>query len=376
VPLVVPYPYLEKLAGKSFVGMSAEIKNQGYKELIGAYSGKLLDYCWRNVPASLQLQDVLLYNKKATEDTDKTTNPIDVPNCGNFDQAQLKKLKIVIEPTASDVKPLFTPPALPAPQVVKLQFKLVGFIPGVSQFGGGDILSTIFGGISQIPLATNPGFIPVEVAAVHPQLSQDEDGMSSSLLFADFANRADQKTFLAHGCQGDECQSGAKPYMVPYGNLNVALEGIFELLSKFVVGAALVMMVIASFMILFTISKVIADSAKEIAVFRALGARRRDIAHIYYTYGVMLTVSALLFAVIIAVGAAYTLSIGLGDGVKAGLVQAVGAYTQDPTVSLVGLQPLWLLGVTGALVVSAFVGISIPIVAALRRKLITILREE
>jgi ABC-type antimicrobial peptide transport system permease subunit len=156
----------------------------------------------------------------------------------------------------------------------------------------------------------------------------------------------------------------------------VALENIFTFVTNAVTIAVGVMMIIAAIMIMFTISKVIADSTKEIAVFRALGARRRDIAQIYYTYGGMLGVSALLMALIFGVLGAYIVQAMLGQKFAATLIQSVGAYTQNPHISLLGIEWSWLLGIAVAFCVAMAVGITIPVLAALKRKLITILREE
>ncbi|HKX72785.1 MAG TPA: ABC transporter permease [Candidatus Saccharimonadales bacterium] len=377
VPLILPYPYLERLAGRSFANIDAATKNAAYKELIAAYSGKILNYCHRTTTAQQQLQDVVAYNHDAAKDKDKTTNPIAIPVCGDFDQKLLKKLGIISEPATTEPKPLFAAPALPAPKTTRVEFKIVGFIPGQDQYNT-DLLTSIFSGVTTFPAVPNPAIIPREVAvadAVFTIASQDVF-RTQEFLFVDFASRDDQKAFLTNGCQGDECNSGSKPFMQPFGNLSVALEGIYRVLVGVVLGAVVAMMIIAALMILFTISKVIADSTKEVAVFRALGARRRDIAQIYYTYGCMLAVSALLFAGIIGATGAYAANVAFGDRFAATLVQSVGAYTQNPTINLIGVEPIWLLGVTGALLLAAMIGITIPVLAALKRKLITILREE
>ncbi len=378
IPIILPYPFLERLAGKSLANVDVATKNEAYKQLITDYAGKTIDYCSRNQAARQQLQDVVAYNYTATTDKDKTTNPITIPVCGDFDQKQLKKLGIITEPSATETKPLFTAPALPAAKTSRMQFKIVGFMPGLDEFNG-DFITTIFSSVSMLPMGGAPAIVPAEVAKVEPLLKSDESINpfgGQQFLFADFANRADQKAFLANGCQGNECTNGEKPYIQAYGNLSVALEGIFAFMTNVLAVAVVVMMAIAAIMILFTISKVIADSTKEIAVFRALGARRRDIAQIYYTYGSMLAVSALLFAAIIGAACAYGVNSLLGERFAATLIQSVGAYTQNPQVNLLGIEPMWIFGVVVALLVAAFVGVSIPVLAALKRKLITILREE
>ena len=378
VPVVLPYPYLEKLSGTSLANVDTQTRNSTYKKLIADYTGKTIDFCHRNQAAQQTLQDVITYNDTAVKDDDKKTNPVAVPVCGDFDRAQLKKLGIIIEPDASDPKPLFKAPDVPPAQTTRMQFKIVGFAPGQDEFVT-DIVGSILAGVNSMAFAPNPILIPREAAAQNPLLAPqqtDSPFMSQEFLLVDFASRADQKAFIANGCKGDECMKGTKPFMTPFGNVSVAFEGIFEFGSTIIFGSVVVIMIIAGLMITFTISKVIADSSKEIAVFRALGARRRDIAQIYYTYGGMLGASALVLAVLIGAAGAYAVHILMQERFAAALIQSVGGYSAEPYVALIGIQPLWLGGVTTALSVAVFIGISIPVFAAIKRKLITILREE
>lgn len=378
VPVMITYDQLEKLSGRSFTNINAALKNQGYKQLIADYNGKVIDFCYRNSTAAQQLQDVVRHNYLVTNDTDKTTNPIDVPVCAGFDQALLKKIGLITQPSATDPQPLFKAAPAPAPQTAKMQFKVVALTPGQSQFGSSDILEGLLGSVGAVPFVGSSVFIPSHVVA-HNQLLQPELGGNyhlQTMYIADFANRSDQKDFLALGCSGNECAAGNKPYMIPFGNMGVALEGVFEVAFTGLLIAGGATMAIAALMIFFTISKVIADSTKEIAVFRALGARRRDIVQIYLTYGGMLTVSALLFALLLGTALAYSAHVLLNDQFAAMLIQSVGAYNHSPHISLVGFQPLWLLVVISALIIAAAIGVSLPTLAAAHRKLITILREE
>ncbi len=379
IPVAIPYVQLEQLAGRSLTKLDAATKNAAYKELIAQYSGKVITYCWRNSTAAQQLQSVVHYNHTASNDTDKATNPVAVPVCKDFDKAVLKKIGVEADTVASDIKPLFEAPPLPVAQTQQVQFKIVALTPGGQSQFGNDFVEAMLNAVSTLPFAFNPILVPADVAAQQTLFKTDPSqpaSMAPTYLMVDFANRADQRAFLDNGCKGNECQDGVKPALQPIGNLAVALEGVFSFLFNFMLIAGGVIMGIAAVLVLLTISKVIADSTKEIAVFRALGARRRDIAHIYYTYGAMLTGSTLLFALVIGTTLAYGVNVIYGSNFTAQLIQSTGAYVQDPHVSLVGIQPVWLLAVAGALVVAAAIGVSIPVFAAIHRKLITILREE
>lgn len=375
IPVILPYPYLEKLAGTSFANVDTATRNQGYRDMINTYSGKIVDFCYRNAPAREQLQAVVLYNHTANTDTDATTKPLAIPVCADMDQAQLIKLGII--QAKSDVKPLFEQPPAPAALTQRIQFRIAGFMPARSDFGNSDILSRIFFEVNALPMQESPAIIPKEVSDQLPIFVADPNSFKGlDMIFLDFASRADQKALLDQGCVANECMNGDKPILAPFGNLSVALERPLHFISMATLIGVIGTVIIAALMILFTISKTIADSSKEIAVFRALGARRRDIAQIYFTYGGMLACNALVTALLLGLIGVFTLDYLIGDTMAAELIKTVGAYTLEVPLGLVGFEPLWIVGGVAALALASFIGVSIPVIATLRRKLITILREE
>jgi uncharacterized membrane protein len=378
-PIVVSYAYLEKLSGKSFAGVDASTKNKAYRQLLNQYAGKQLTFCYRNSTAQSQLASVVHYNYVALHDKDAKTNPLAIPVCGGFDQALLKKVEIITTPDPDAPKPLFPAVPEPAPDTRLLQFKIVGYAPSQTQFGGNDIANQILSGVTSLPSSPQFAVMPTDVIAQEPMLQPNKQfGGGFTTFFAEFATRDAEKAYLKTGCKGSECgdQHATKPYLTAFGSISFALENMFHAIFKFILIGMGAIMAIAALMILFTISKVIADSTKEIAVFRSLGARRRDIAEVYYLYGFMLAIAALILAVVLAVIGASVVTSMYQDQLANMFVQAVGAYTTDVHATLLGVQPLWLAAVVGALAVAAFIGISIPIAISLRRKLINILREE
>jgi hypothetical protein len=377
-PLIVSYAYLEKLGDRPLANLPPAERNKGYKELIEQFTGKQITYCFRNSTALEQLQAVLAYNTMAEGDKD-AAKPLGIPVCGGFSQAALKKLGIISDTDPTGTKPLFPSPAIPAPETKHIHFKIVGFVPSAQLFGATDIITQVLTSIGSLPTGPYPGVIPAEVVTADPILKRATDGdggFNYATMFVDFKTRADQKAFVKKGCSGFDCSGKDALMIAPFGNISAALEGLFEFVSKVLFIAAIVIMIIAGLMIMFTISKVIADSTKEIAVFRSLGARRRDIAQIYYTYGFMLAGSALAVAVIVAAAGAYLLTALYDDKIAQGLIQATGAFNEDVNVVLLGINTYWVAGIIGALFLAAALGIAVPVIASVRRKLINILREE
>ena len=379
-PLWVSYAYLEKLSGKSFSRASAAEKNEGNRKLMSEYGGREITYCYRNYVAQEQLQSVIKYNYDAKNDKKADTKPIDVPNCGGFDQAVLKKLGIITEEKEPETKPLFPLEKQPAPDTAVMKFKLIGFISSPAPYGTSDPISQLLNGISALPTGSYPGVVPAEVVNQDARLKGFSDpafGFAQPpALFADFKTRQAQIDFIKQSCEGNECTSGAKPYIAPFGNIGLVFDGLLKQAMKVITVALIVVIAIAALMMLFTISKVIADSTREIAVFRALGARRRDIAQIYFTYGFMLAGSAAVVAFTLASIAAAVLTNMYAELIAEGLIAASGAFYQPVSVTLWAIEPVWILGVVAALAAAAIIGIAFPVLLNLRRKLINALREE
>lgn len=376
-PVLMPYPYIAKLADESFAKLSSQEKIDLYARLINEYTGKELAYCYRNSTAQEQVSTVLRHNKQAESDNDAATKSIPVTSCQNFDQALLKKAGLIEVTDPNAPKPLFPLPAAIPPLTQEVKVRIVGFVP-TQDFGiSGNIFDSLFTGVNtwQSPL---PAILPSEVVAqeilLQPQAAQ---GFTiSPQQFYDFSNREAQKRFIDSGCSGADCTSSDKLFIMPFGSIKVALEGTFEDIMMVAKWVVLGVAIVAALMITMTISKVIADSRREIAVFRALGARRRDIAQIYFTYGMMLAASALVVAVVMAIVGALIFSAQFSAGVNAIMVNAVGAYTLETNTTLFAINWLWLGGIGGVLLVASLVGIAIPVLLSNRRNLVNVMRDE
>lgn len=377
-PVIVSYQYLAQLAERSFVKVSTSEKVEAYRELIKDYAGKELLFCHRNDVAKSQLRTVLEHNKMATEDKDPKTVAVATPNCQNFDQNELLKLKIIEDPVkqeAANKKRLFPIVASEPPSVQVLRFRIVGFTPTVTSEPSDNNFEAIFG-LVNASLRTNPIIIPIEVASQDPLLLANLDKSAPPILLAEMSSLEQQKQVLASGCQGKECNKEGAIILSSFGNIQVAFDSVISNIRKFVLWAALAIIVMAAFLIMVTISKVIADSRREIAVFRAIGARRIDIAQIYATYGFMLTVRTLVIALVLAISASLILSDIYSASFTDALIQAVGGYELDARAVLLGFEPLWMAAITIALVISAVLGVGLPVVGSVRRSLIKQMREE
>jgi hypothetical protein len=90
----------------------------------------------------------------------------------------------------------------------------------------------------------------------------------------------------------------------------------------------------------------------------------------------MLASASVGLAVVIAVIGAKVVTHLYHERIENTLIQAVGAYNTDVNATLFAVNWQWIGLIAGAMIVAALLGITVPILASLRRKLINILREE
>ena len=173
------------------------------------------------------------------------------------------------------------------------------------------------------------------------------------------------------------CLAAGKGFAVtPYGNSAGAIDdftrGANTFLKWFLVGV----LAIAALIMAGNIGKIIADSRRETAVFRSLGARRFHIAQIYLTYVTM--VCALVAGSALAVGAtvAHFVSASQSPALSAIAVQAFNARNVHQAFTLFGLNPLHLLAICGCVLAAGLLSATLPLLTNMRRNPITDMRDD
>lgn len=374
-PVLMPYSYVARIAERSFANLSPKESTAAHAQLIRDYAGKELTYCYRNFTAMQQLSAALEHNKQAQSDKDPATKPIPIEPCQPLDQALLKKAGL-IQTTSSDApKPLFPPAPTPPPVTRDIKVKIVGFVPTDETDPNANFLVSSFKAVNTWPTSM-PALIPAEVIAQEPSLQNQSDQQLPPALFVESATREDQKKLLATSCSAEDCMQPGSLFVAPFGSVRVAVEGTLDLIGQATKWVVIVIAFLAGLMVLLTISKIIADSRNEIAVFRALGARRRDIAQIYFTYGFMLAGSALVVSIALAAVGAWLFSRLFAPSVDLFLIEATGAFTLTTHTVLFGINWLWLGGISAVLLLASFMGIAIPVLLSNRKNLVNIMRDE
>lgn len=115
-----------------------------------------------------------------------------------------------------------------------------------------------------------------------------------------------------------------------------------------------VLMVIAVIIALSTYSRLIGRDLKIISLYHAMGASRRQIRLVYITYFLMLSLAAVIFAMILGSVLALIMSLTNQASLQAVFMLALG--TADRFTILIGLNPL-ILYATLALVLTAILAV-------------------
>lgn len=167
------------------------------------------------------------------------------------------------------------------------------------------------------------------------------------------------------------------PFMAyPVINNRIMLQDIIDGLFKFGLILLVVFSVIATIIMMGTVGRMITDSRRETAVFRAIGFKRLDISMIYGLY----TLIACLFITGVSFGLGFLGAAIIASRLDAELtIQAIIATTADDhslKMSMIGWSPLYLGLLMAAILVVGLLSISLPLIRNLRRNPIKDMRDE
>lgn len=109
----------------------------------------------------------------------------------------------------------------------------------------------------------------------------------------------------------------------------------------------------------FTMTRVIIDSRRETAIFRAIGAKRIDIMRIYLTYSVLVALLVAGFAFVLGIAGAVGVELFYGPEVTSYAKVAYGVFDGLGSFSLIGFD-VRLLGAIGVAIVAVGLAAVLP----------------
>lgn len=207
------------------------------------------------------------------------------------------------------------------------------------------------------------------------QTTQQPDTLATRIL--EFNSIPQARAFLdTEACRGMDT-SCAKPfYADPYGSNYLIIDEIGKLFQKVINIALPVLLGLALVIVWFTIARIMAENRKETAVYRAMGARRSDIAAIYLTYVSLIALRIAIASFILGIASAYIIDHIYGAQLNAIALGAFGIISDDLRFSLFDLSSplLWVL--FPVIIAVSFIASVQPLIRNVMRSPIQDMREE
>lgn len=161
-----------------------------------------------------------------------------------------------------------------------------------------------------------------------------------------------------------------------YGSNSLALDSTKRTFGKFFGIAALVIAGIACVIMMGTVGRMIADSRRETAVFRAIGAKKLDIAQIYVMYTVFLSLLISAFALIAGTVFALVVHSRYAEDFTVESILAYNAQDLNKTFSLYAFNISDVLIIVGLAIAAGLISAVLPLFRNLRRNPIRDMRDD
>jgi hypothetical protein len=402
VPIIAPFSAVEQILGLKALPSSASSAQQldRLKLVRSKAAGYTFEACYRNGESASEVQAAVQQQQDITRD--KTQKDFVMPDLVK-DQPSVACGPVVVtrDQRTADDKALAAKQdqfdkdfgkEQPLSQIVK--FRIVGLNADISTSSAISVRQ-IFSSVLSSTLGVG-WFSPIEAADTTPVISQVFDLTGSSSFqdaqYAEFPSSAQLKKFMDdQNCQPNFSQqqvtSGASPFqscekqgkyysVSPFGSSSAAIDELKNGFSKVFKIAAIVVAGLAALIMMGTVGRIIADSRRETAVFRALGAKRLDIAQIYFGYVLML--AGLIFLVSFIVGLLFSsyLNHRYSEGVTIDALLAFNVGDLSQKIVLTKLYTQDLLYVLGLIIAGGLAAAIFPVLNNVRRNPIRDMRDE
>jgi len=204
---------------------------------------------------------------------------------------------------------------------------------------------------------------------------QRDDNFASRVL--EFATVDDARAFLDNEtCPSSETHCNKKFLADPYGSNYLILDEIgklFNRIASIIFPAALSL---AAIIIWFTVSRIMAENRKETAIYRAMGAKRRDVTCIYIVYILLIALRIVLISLVLGIAAAFAIDYLYGKTLADTTAVLFGIVDDAPAFSLFNLGSPLLLVIIGLIFLISTIASIQPLIRNVLRPPIHDIRDE
>ncbi len=193
----------------------------------------------------------------------------------------------------------------------------------------------------------------------------------------EFTSVEDAQAFLdEETCPLSELNCDKEFLASPYGSNYLILDEIGTLFKRIATIAFPVVLGLATVIIWFTISRIMTENRKEIAVYRAMGAKRHDITSIYLVYILLIALRVVVVSVVLGVTTAFSIDYFYGKVLTDTAVTVFGIIDDAPTASLFNIESSLFIVVVGSIFAVSLIASIQPLVRNVRRSPIRDMRDD
>ncbi len=400
IPIIVPYSEAEKLLGLKKLDKTAsnQAKLDRLDEVRRRISEVTASYCYRNTASEQLLTEALTQadEMKRAADVPGYQGPAlqykvpDASSCGavkvvkdtrSAEEKQQAANRIAYE------KEIGT--WLGKPEQQKIVMRGVG----ISSDYDMSSLSSV-GGVVQSFLSSNLGYgnwvVPADLLRKVPEqyrpsvlfdlsgATADETGSEYFSVIGhmvEFGDKQEARAVLEKTGMFSGDFSGNVSAM-PFGSGILVIDEMKTWFAKFMFWALIIVGGVAAIILGGIIGRTVSEGRRESAVFRAIGAKRADIAGIYGVYALLLSLRVVLFAIIL--GAVITLVLELLYWREATLAARLTYAASDTSLEfhLFSVASWYVPLIIGVILVVGLLGSVIPIIRNARRNPVNDMRDE
>lgn len=406
IPVIIPYSQAEKLLGLTRLEkkVSAKERLDRLYEVRHRVSEITIDYCYRNV-ASQQLLATALAQEEEIErgkkdaDYQKPSRIYKVPSntsCGavtvskdirTSEEKQQELNQIAYE------KEIGTYLGSPVEQKMTLRgVGVVGEMATQFDIGVVDMVTSLLGSnlgwgslvvpadmLKEVPEEYRPAALFQSDHSGGSKRNTPIASLREESYLIEFDNKDEARTLLQKsGALGgtDVAPELNSMYASQFGSNALLVDEFKQIFMKAVVWALVVIGGIAAVIMSSMIGRTVSEGRRESAVFRAIGAKRSDIAAIYSSYAFLLSVRVVIFALVLGGVLALLVEFFNHESATVGARLAYAASDTSLEFHLFSVVS-WhtLLVIATILVVGVFASI-IPIIRSARRNPIADMRDD
>lgn len=192
-----------------------------------------------------------------------------------------------------------------------------------------------------------------------------------------FSDLSSAKRFIKNeGCSENVPECKKQFRLDPFGSNYLLLDELQTTIRNILNIALPIMVTIAGIIMFFTMSRVIIDSRRETAVFRALGAKRADITAIYMTYSLLVSIIILIVSILLGITVALIVQALYGSSFTAKAHVAYGLFDSSTNFSFFGVTYELLVMYAACILALGIFATAIPLLRNVRRNPIADMREE